>query len=101
MSSRCCAVSASAGWRRPRNSVTEGVRSLPNRRNRRRSIGGYLPQELDDAELDALVSAAIAETGARGPKDMGQVMKAVMAKADGRADGKRASERVREALTAA
>jgi uncharacterized protein YqeY len=61
-------------------------------------IEGYLPAELGDAELDALIAAAIAETGATGPKDMGLVMKSVMAKAGGRADGKRASARVREAL---
>jgi uncharacterized protein YqeY len=61
-------------------------------------IAGYLPAELDDAELDAIVHAAIAETGATSPKDMGQVMQVVMAKAGGRADGKRASARVREAL---
>ena len=65
-----------------------------------RIIEGYMPAELDDAELDALVRAAIAETGAKDPKDMGQVMKAVMAKAEGRADGKRASARVREVLSA-
>ena len=65
-----------------------------------RIIEGYLPSELDDAELDAIVQAAIAETGAKDPKDMGQVMKAVMAKAEGRADGKRASARVREVLSA-
>ena len=63
-------------------------------------IDGYLPAELDDSELDALVEDAIAETSAAGPQDMGKVMKAVMAKADGRADGKRASTRVREALGA-
>jgi uncharacterized protein YqeY len=63
-------------------------------------IEQYLPAELEDAELDAIVAAAIAETGASDPKDMGQVMKAVMAKAGGRADGKRASARVREALSA-
>lgn len=63
-------------------------------------IEGYMPAELDDAELDAIVQAAIAETGATDPKDVGQVMKAVMAKAGGRADGKRASARVREALSA-
>ncbi len=63
-------------------------------------IEHYLPAELDDAELDAIVAAAIAETGAGSPKDMGQVMKAVMARAGGRADGKRASARVREALGA-
>jgi uncharacterized protein YqeY len=63
-------------------------------------IETYLPSELDDAELDAIVAAAISETGAGSAKDMGQVMKAVMAKAGGRADGKRASARVREALGA-
>lgn len=61
-------------------------------------IEGYLPAELDDTELDAIVAAAIAETGVSDPKDMGQVMKLVMAKSGGRADGKRASARVREAL---
>ena len=61
-------------------------------------IDGYLPAELPDSEIDALVTAAIAETGASGPKDMGQVMKVVMSRVDGRADGKRVSGRVREAL---
>lgn len=62
-------------------------------------IEGYLPAQLSDDELDALVVAAVADVGAGGPGDTGQVMKAVMAKAGGRADGKRASARVREALT--
>jgi uncharacterized protein YqeY len=62
-------------------------------------IAAYLPAELDDAELDALVARAIADTGASGPRDMGEVMKAVMAASGGRADGKRTSVRVREALT--
>jgi uncharacterized protein len=65
-----------------------------------RLIEGYLPAELDDAELEAIVSAAIAETGASEVKDMGQVMKVVMARAGGRADGKRASALVRTALSA-
>ena len=65
-----------------------------------RIIEVYMPAELDDAELDAIVRAAIAETGATDPKDTGLVMKAVMAKAAGRADGKRASARVREVLSA-
>jgi uncharacterized protein len=63
-------------------------------------IEGYLPAELDDAELQTMVSAAIAQTGASDPKDMGQVMKVVMAQAAGRVDGKRVSARVREALGA-
>jgi hypothetical protein len=62
-------------------------------------ISGYMPAELGDEELDAIVAAAIGETGASSPKDMGQVMKVVMAKSEGRADGKRASARVREALS--
>jgi uncharacterized protein len=62
-------------------------------------IEAYLPAELDDSELDAIVASAIAETGASDARDMGQVMKAVMAKAGGRADGRRASARVREALS--
>jgi uncharacterized protein len=61
-------------------------------------IAEYMPAELSDADLDAIVAAAVAETGASSPKDMGQVMKVVMSKSEGRADGKRASARVREAL---
>jgi uncharacterized protein len=61
-------------------------------------IAGYLPAELDDGELDSIIAAAIAETGAGDVKDVGRVMKVVMEKAGGRADGKRASARVREAL---
>jgi uncharacterized protein YqeY len=64
-------------------------------------IEGYLPAELDDAELERIVAEAIAETGAREPKDMGQVMKVAMGRVQGRADGKRVSARVREALEAA
>ncbi len=63
-------------------------------------IAGYLPSELSDDELDALVTAAIADTGASSAKDMGQVMKAVMAASQGRADGKRTSARVKQALSA-
>jgi hypothetical protein len=63
-------------------------------------IRGYLPAELGDQELDALVGDAITETGASSVKDMGQVMKVVMGRVAGRADGKRVSARVREALGA-
>ena len=64
-----------------------------------RIIETYLPAELGDDELRAIVAAAVAETGAQSPKDMGQVMKAAMAAVDGRADGKRVSALVREALS--
>ena len=63
-------------------------------------IAGYMPAELSDAELDEIVAAALAATGASSPKDMGQAMKAVMASVDGRADGRRVSARVRAALGA-
>ncbi|MGH2909112.1 MAG: GatB/YqeY domain-containing protein [Solirubrobacteraceae bacterium] len=62
-------------------------------------IASYLPAELSDAEIDALVATAIADTGAGSARDMGQVMKAVMAASGGRADGKRTSARVRQALS--
>jgi len=62
-------------------------------------IDGYLPAELDDAKLEELVRAAVTETGASSPKDMGAVMKAVMAKADGQVDGRRASAAVKAALS--
>lgn len=62
-------------------------------------IEGYLPAELDDAQLQAIVAAAIQETGASSTRDIGQVMKAVMASSGGAADGKRASALVREALS--
>jgi uncharacterized protein len=62
-------------------------------------IQGYLPAELGDDELRAIVEAAIAETGANSPKDLGQVMKLAMSRTGGRADGKRVSAVAREALT--
>jgi uncharacterized protein len=62
-------------------------------------IAAYLPKELSDDEIDAIVAAAIAETGASSPKDMGQVMKAAMTTIAGRADGKRVSARVQGALS--
>ncbi len=61
-------------------------------------IETYLPAEVGESDLEALVRQAIADTGAQGPKDMGGVIKRVMAAADGRADGKRVSSAVREAL---
>jgi uncharacterized protein YqeY len=65
-----------------------------------RLIESYLPAELDDAGLDEMIATVIKELGASDVKDMGQVMKAVMARGGGRVDGKRASARVREALSA-
>ncbi len=61
-------------------------------------IEGYLPAQLDDAELAGIVAAAIEETGADSPKQMGQVMGAVMPRVKGLADGGRVSAAVREQL---
>ena len=63
-------------------------------------IEGYLPQQLSDEELAALVDAAVAETGASEQRQMGEVMSALMPKLGGRADGKRVSAAVREKLGA-
>jgi uncharacterized protein YqeY len=61
-------------------------------------IGAYLPAELSDEELRAIVEQAVADSGASSAKDMGNAMKSAMALVDGRADGKRVSGLVREAL---
>ena len=59
----------------------------------------YLPAAASDEEIDAAVAAAVTETGATTAKDMGKVMKAVMAKLAGKnADGKKVSEKVRAKL---
>ena len=63
-------------------------------------IESYLPAEISDDELAEIVDAAIAESGASGPADMGKAMGAAMPKVDGRADGKRVSAMVREKLGA-
>lgn len=62
-------------------------------------ISGYLPAQLSDAELGALVDEAVAAAGATSPQDMGKVMGGLMAKVGGRADGKRVSALVRERLS--
>jgi hypothetical protein len=61
-------------------------------------IESYMPAKLSDAELDALIVAAIAETGAAGPRDMGKVMGLVKTRAAGRADMGKASERIKAKL---
>jgi len=61
-------------------------------------IEAYLPAQLDEAELDALIAAAIAGTGANSPRDMGKVMAAVKEKAAGRADMAQVSARIKAKL---
>lgn len=61
-------------------------------------VRGYLPQPLTDDELGVMVDEAIAESGASSMKDMGGVMKAVLARAAGRADGGKVSAIVKSKL---
>ncbi|MFL6111111.1 MAG: GatB/YqeY domain-containing protein [Catenulispora sp.] len=62
-------------------------------------LARYLPAQLSDEELSALVAQAIAETGAEGPKGMGLVMKALNPKVAGRAEGGRVAAAVKAALS--
>src|SRR5919206_3282413 len=63
-------------------------------------IAHYLPEQLSDEELHAIVGDAVAETGASSPQEMGRVMAIVMPRVQGRADGRRGSAVVGEKLTA-
>jgi uncharacterized protein len=61
-------------------------------------IDGYLPAKLSDEEVDAIITAAIAETGASSARDMGKVVGVVKAKAAGRADMGQVSARIKARL---
>ena len=62
-------------------------------------IDAYLPEQLSDEELAAIVGDAVAESGASSPSEMGRVMSMVMPRVQGRADGKRVSALVKEKLS--
>lgn len=64
-----------------------------------RIIREYLPEPIDAAELDRLIDAAVAETGAATVKDMGRVMGRLMNQVKGRVEGAELSRRVRERLS--
>ena len=61
-------------------------------------IASYMPEQLSDEQLGAIVGDAVAESGASSPKEMGKVMALVMPQVKGRADGKRVSNAVKELL---
>jgi uncharacterized protein len=63
-------------------------------------IQAYMPEQLSDEALGAIVGDAVAQSGAASPSEMGKVMSLVMPKVKGRADGKRVSQLVKERLTA-
>ncbi|MDD5449911.1 MAG: GatB/YqeY domain-containing protein [Candidatus Omnitrophica bacterium] len=62
-------------------------------------LKAYLPEELSAEEVKKIIEEAIKTTAASGPKDMGKVMKEVMARTAGRADGKLVSGLIKERLT--
>lgn len=62
-------------------------------------IQEFLPQQLDEAQIEAIIEEAVAQTGAESPRDMGKVMKIVVPRTTGRADGRLVSEKVKERLS--
>lgn len=85
------AVAAYEGANRPELAATEEAELAV--------LETYLPAQLDDADLTEIVRRAIESTGATGPQQMGQVMKAAQAEVAGRADGGRVAALVKQALT--
>jgi len=65
-----------------------------------RLLAAYLPTPLTDAEIDAMITAAIAATGAASIKDMGKVMAAIKSQAAGRADMGAVGARIKQRLSA-
>lgn len=63
-------------------------------------LQAYLPAQLSDAEIDAIIAASVSEAGATGPKDMGKVIGLIRPKVAGRADMGVLSERVKQKLAA-
>jgi uncharacterized protein YqeY len=64
-------------------------------------LSDYLPEQLDDAAIEALVDEAVAATGAQSARDLGKVMGWLSPRTRGRADGKRVAELVARALARA
>ncbi len=63
-------------------------------------IREFMPAEMSETELDAIIAEAIRETGAAGVRDMGKVMKILMPRVTGKADGKTVGEKVKLILSA-
>ena len=61
-------------------------------------LAGFLPEQLTETQIDALVAEALAETGAAGPREMGKVMGWLAPRTRGRADGRLVSQAVTKAL---
>ena len=94
----------SAEAKKRRDSIAEmdgaGRAALAEQERRELAIlEGYLPQQLSAEEIAAEARAVIAEVGAAGPKDIGNVMRALMPRLKGRADGRLVNQVVRELLS--
>jgi hypothetical protein len=63
-------------------------------------IASYMPEQLSEGDLEAIVGDAVAQSGATSPQEMGKVMALVMPQVKGRADGRRVSAAVKEKLSA-
>jgi len=63
-------------------------------------IREFMPAQMSETELDAIIAEAIRETGAAGVRDMGKVMKILMPRVTGKADGKTVGEKVKLILSA-
>ena len=89
---------------RKRNEAIEAYASagreelVAKEREEREALGPYLPEQLSELEVDAIVEEAIAATGATSMRDMGAVMGAVMANAKGKVDGSSVQRKVRARL---
>jgi uncharacterized protein YqeY len=76
-----------------------GRQELADReREEQETIAPFAPEQLSDAELDALIEEALASTGATSPKELGRVMGVVMGRAKGRVDGAEVQAKVRSRL---
>jgi uncharacterized protein YqeY len=62
-------------------------------------LESYLPRQMSDDELRAAVQSAVAASGAKGPADMGKLMKVLMPSVQGKADGRRVQEAVKAVLS--
>ena len=62
-------------------------------------IASYMPEQLSNGDLEAIVGDAVAQSGATSPQEMGKVMALVMPQVKGRADGRRVSAAVKEKLS--
>jgi len=76
-----------------------GRTELANKERAERDVvAAFAPEQLSDAEVDALIDEAIASSGATSPREMGKVMGAVMTRAKGRVDGSAVQAKVRAKL---